>query len=135
MTDVTPRTVEVKLDPEAHPDATPEDEVQRLTWEVLDTVWALLREYSVRVTLAEIRTQLEASDAFEALTSDEELFAAAKESGDPDACTGYMDLAPSPELAGQGLQSVFDTLVAEAFVDAAAGVVLAIEGQPDADHS
>lgn len=129
------RTVEVKLDPEMHPDAVADTEVKRLTWEVLDTVWKLLQEYSVRVTLAEIRTQLEASGAFEALPSDEELFAAAKESGDPNAPTSYMDLAPSPELAGQGLQSVFDILVAEAFLDAAEGMGFAIEGQPDADQS
>ena len=135
MTDTTPRTVEVKLDPEMHPDAVADTEVKRLTWEVLDTVWKLLQEYSVRVTLAEIRSQLEASGDVDMLPSDEELFKAARESGDPDAPLGYMDLAPSNEVAGRGLQSVFDILVTEAFADAADGMGFAIEGQPDADQS
>jgi hypothetical protein len=129
------RTVEVKLDPEMHPEAVADTEVKRLTWEVLDTVWKLLQEYSVRVTLAEIRSQLTESGDVDVLPSDEELFAGARESGDPDAPLGYMDLAPSNEVAGRALQMAFDALVADAFLDAATGMGFAVEEQPDADQS
>lgn len=125
--DGLPRLIEVKVDVELHGGKEPKSESQRLTWEVLDTVWKLMREYSVRVTLAEIRDQL--AERGETFPSDEELFKDARESGDPEAPTGYLDLAPSPELAGMGLQGAFDLLATEAFHDAAHGMGFAI-GEP-----
>lgn len=113
--DGLPVLVEVKVDPEFHGGAQPVGEIQRLTWEVLDTVWSLMREYAVRVTLAEIREQL--SERGEDFPSDEELLKRVEEeSGKP---TTYLDLAPSTEIAGLGIQTSFDVLVAEAFGDAA----------------
>ena len=79
--DGLPRLIEVKVDVELHGGKEPKSESQRLTWEVLDTVWKLMREYSVRVTLAEIRDQL--AERGETFPSDEELFKDARESGDP----------------------------------------------------
>lgn len=112
-------TFEVKVDPSLHT-REPENEVERLNWAVLDTTWNLLREYAVRITLAEIREQ------YPDLPSDEKLFEEAKqtaeESGDPEVPTSYADLAPVNKLAAAGLAGAFQVLQDDAFRDAAAGL-------------
>lgn len=120
------RTIEVKVDPTARDGAQPKDEIERLTWEVLDTAYALLREYAVRVALVEVRSQLTEQGATE-LPGDEELFKAARESGDPTAPKSYMDLAPDVELAAYALNTSLDLLARQALLDAAEGLGLAIE--------
>lgn len=120
------RTIEVKVDTTARDGAQPKDEIERLTWEVLDTTYALLREYAVRVALVEVRSQLAAQGATD-LPADEELFKAARESGDPTAPTGYMDLAPDVEMAAYALNTSLDLLARQALLDAAEGLGLGIE--------
>lgn len=114
-----PRTVTVAVDPARHT-GEPKSEVERLTWELVDTVWNLMREYSVRVTLAEIREQAREQGLGE-IPADDELFREARESGDPDAPSGYLDLAPENLLAYAGLVGAFDVLLKEAHEDARQG--------------
>lgn len=121
------RTFTLAIDPELHNGREPEDEVDRIVWETLDTVWNVLRESAVRVTLVEIRSQLEAK-GFTEMPSDEELFAKADE--DPTLPKNYLDLAvqrgdgPVVDLAGSGLFSTFELLVEQTFADAAEGLGL-----------
>ena len=110
------RTVTVALDPKLH-DREPSTEAERITWETLDTAWNLLREASVRVTLAEIRSQL--TERGEDFPSDEELFKEARESGAP---ASYLDLAPGNELAAMGLAGAFELLSEQAWADACTGL-------------
>lgn len=127
------RTFTLAIDPELHDGREPESEVQRITWETLDTVWKVLREGAVRVTLAEIRAQLKEQGAPD-LPSDEEMFRLAAESGDPDAPTSYLDLAPrrgdgpAVELAGHSLLGVLQLLTDQAMADASEGFGFAMEG-------
>lgn len=126
------RTFTLAIDPELHDGREPESDVQRITWETLDTVWKILREASVRVTLTEIRAQLKEQGAPD-LPSDEEMFRLNAESGDPEAPTTYLDLAPdrgdgpAVELAGQGLLGAFQLLADQAMADAAEGLGFAME--------
>lgn len=112
-------TITVAVDPKLH-SREPDGEAERLTWAFLDTTWNLMREYAVRVTLAEIRSQ--AAERGDTLPSDEELFKEARESGDPDAPTGYLDLAPENGLSAAGLAGAFEVLAEQAFRDAAEGL-------------
>lgn len=126
------RTVTVEVDFELHGGAEPESEVQRITWEVLDTAWKLLREGAVRVVLAEVRAQL-AEQGLPTLPDDEAMFRLARESDDPDAPVSYLDLAPNKgdgpavDLAGQGLQGAFQLLADQVFAEAADGLGFSIE--------
>lgn len=126
------RTFTLAIDPALHDGREPESEVQRITWETLDTVWNVLRESAVRLTLVEIRAQLK-EQGFEQMPSDEAMFEAAKASGDPDAPKSYLDLAPqrgdgpAVELAGQGLLGAFQLLADQAMVDASEGLGFAME--------
>ena len=117
------RTVTVEIDSELHGGKEPKDEVQRLTWEILDTAWNLLREGAVRVTIAELKAQfteqgVEFNDA-------DEIFAKNADSDDPGDAKSYMDLAlqkgdgMATELAEMGLASAFEVLAQQTFVDAA----------------
>lgn len=126
------RTITVAIDPELHDGEQPKSDRQRALWETLDTAWNLIREGAVRVTLADIREQL-AEQGFTGMPSDEELFALGRESGDPEAPTSYLDLAPNRgdgeivNMAGEGLFSVFSLLAEQAYTDAAAGLDLAVD--------
>jgi len=129
------RTITVAIDLAAHGGRQPESEAQRIVWETLDTAWKLLREGAVRVTLARIR------EANPELPADEELFRMARESGDPAAPSGYLDLAPdrgdgpAVEVAGMGLQGAFQVLGEQAMADAIEGLGIVVEGEFDADHA
>lgn len=126
------RTFTLAIDPELHDGREPESEVQRITWEALDTAWKILREASVRVTLVDIRAQLK-EQGFTEMPSDEEMFKAGRESGDPDAPTSYLDLAPrrgdgpAVELAGHSLLGVLQLLTDQAMLDASTGLGFAME--------
>lgn len=111
------RTITVAVDPTLH-SREPATESERATWEILDTAWNLLREGSVRVTLAEIREQL--AEKGETFPSDEELFA--ENPGDPDHPRSYLDLAPTNELAAMGMAGAFQLLSDQAFLDASEGM-------------
>ena len=113
------RTVTVEFDPAMHPntDFDSLDEQSKLAFAVLDTTYKLLREYAVRVTLSSVREA--AAEQGQTLEPDEELFRQAKESGDPDAPTSYMDLAPDVDLAALGVHGAFQLLVETASVEAA----------------
>lgn len=124
--DGLPHLVAVEFDPSMHPntDYGSLDEPSKLAFAVLDTSYKLLREYAVRVTLASVREQL--AEQGQALESDEELFSQARESGNPEAPTGYLDLAPDVDLAALGLHGVFQLLVDTATADAVEGLGLEI---------
>ncbi len=113
------RTVTVEFDAAMHPntDFDSLDEQSKLAFAVLDTTYKLLREYSVRVTMASIREV--AAEQGQTLEPDEVLFAQAKATGDPEAPTSYMDLAPDVDLAALGLHGAFQLLVQTASEDAA----------------
>lgn len=119
-----PRTFTLAVDSELHGGREPEGDIQRITWETLDTVWNILRESAVRVVLTEIREQL-ATAGFTGMPTDEELFA--KADADPEMPKDYLDLAPqrgdgpAVELAGVSLQNAFNTLAEQAMADAVAG--------------
>lgn len=116
---MTTRTVEVKIDETVH-ERAPRDETEALIWATLDTAYNLLRETAVRLTLIEIREQ--GAEQGVAVESDEELFRECRESGDPEAPTSYMDLAPDNELAARGLYAAFGLLVDQAYEDARQGL-------------
>lgn len=122
-----PRTVTVEFDPAMHPntDFDSLDEPSKLAFAVLDTSYKLLREYSVRVTLASIREQ--AAEQGQTLEPDEELFRQAKEGGDPEAPTSHMDLAPNVDLAALRLHGAFTLLVDTATADAVEAFGLDVE--------
>lgn len=117
------QTVTVEVDQSMHT-REPVNEVERLTWAALDTAWKLLREYSVRLVMLELRSQAEVQGV--QLPSDEELFS--QESDDPDFPRSYLDLAPEPEVAGRGLQAILNVLYAEALAEAQQGFGPAGEG-------
>lgn len=114
-----PRTVTVEFDQSMHPNTNFDelDEQSKLAFSVLDTVYKLLREYSVRVTMVAVREA--AAEVGQTLEPDEELFRQSRESGDPDAPTSYMDLAPDVDLAALGVHGAFQLLVETASVEAA----------------
>lgn len=119
-------TVTVEFDPSMHPDTDFDslDEPSKLAFAALDTSYKLLREYAVRVTLASIREQ--AAEQGQELPADEELFRQAKEGGNPEAPTSYMDLAPDVDLAALGLHGAFQLLSDTAFADAVEGLGLEV---------
>lgn len=127
-----PRTIAVRIDSEFHGGKEPRDEVERLIWEILDTAWNLLREGAVRVTIAELNSQL-SENGVEFRLDPEQIFA--ENADNPDAPRSYMDLAPqkgdgeSVELAGMSLQAAFELLAQQTFADAASGMGLAIGGE------
>jgi hypothetical protein len=120
---LTDRAVLVEIDPELHPEA-PSDLVRRLNWEPLDTAWKLLREYAVRITLAEVRAQAKAQGID--FPEDEELFRLNAEGGDPFAATEYLDLAPASPQAARFLAQAFNELQNIAFQEAAEGMNFAV---------
>lgn len=107
-----PHLIEVKIDPGKEP---PETEADHLAYACMDTVWALLREYSVRVTLAEMRGA--AKEQGIAFLSDEEMFEGT--SHIPGAPTGYLDAASDNPEAAELLVRAFALLAADAQTDAA----------------
>lgn len=115
------RTITVELDPTAH-NRQPVGEKETLTWEVLDTTWALLREYATRLVLLDIRE--EAARRGMEFPADEELFA--QDSDDPEFPRDYLALAAASEIAGRGLQATLEILYRDTHQMAKAG--LAIEG-------
>ena len=125
----TKRTVTIQIDPELHGGKEPESDKQRALWETLDTVWNLMREGAVRVTLADIREQL-TERGFTEMPSDEVLFEQTKASGGP---ASYLDLAPNRgdtplvDMAGEGLYGAFSLLAEQAMTDASEGLDLALE--------
>lgn len=124
------RTYTLAVVPEFHDGKQPEDETDRITWETLDTVWNILRESAVRITLKDIRAKLEAA-GFDGMPSDDELFAKAATDPDPDLPKNYLELAPdmddSPvvDLAAQGLFAAFRVLVDQTYADAVEGLGMA----------
>ena len=126
------RTFTLAIDPVLHDGREPESEVERVIWETLDTAWNVLRESAVRVTLLEIRAQLK-EQGFEDMPSDEEMFELARQSGDPEAPTSYLDLAPrrgegpAVEMAGQSLFTTFQLLADQAMLDASEALGFAME--------
>ena len=117
---MTVRTIEVKLDPSIHGRA-PEGAQEEISWAALDTAWNLLRETAVQLTLQSMREQA-AEQGIDFPATDDELFQEARDSGDPDAPTTYLDLAPENEMAAMGLHSVLQVLVQDAFKDAQNGL-------------
>ena len=98
------RTITVGINPELHPGKAPEDELQRLVWESMDTAWGFLSEQAVRVAIHILRQGFEA--AGEEFLSDEELFTV----DHPDAPRSYADLAVKDVLAAEMLEAGFDRL-------------------------
>ena len=109
---VTVRTIEVKVDEKLH-SRNPEPGTEEISWSALDTAWNLLRETAVRLVLHDLRTQA-TEQGLDFPATDEELFQAARDSGDPDAPTSYLDLAPDTEIAAMGLHSALQVLAQEA---------------------
>lgn len=99
------RVFPVGINPELHPGKAPEDELQRLVWESMDTAWGFLSEQAVRVAIHILRQGFEA--AGEEFLSDEELFTV----DHPDAPRSYADLAVKDVLAAEMLEAGFDRLV------------------------
>ena len=110
------------VNPDNHSRA-PQDEVETVAWEVLDTVKKLLEEQAVRVAIAELRL---ANPGF---PSDEELFREARESGGPDTPTSYADLAPQSAAANAYMAAAFDALCTIAFDEMREGLIRAGEGK------
>lgn len=125
---LTDRAVLVEVDPALHPEA-PATDIQRLNWEALDTAWKLLREYAVRITLAEVRAQARAQGID--FPEDEELFRLNAESGDVFAATEYLDLAPASPQAAQFLAQAFNELQNIAFQEASEGMNFAVVDSAD----
>lgn len=119
--DGLPHLVEVRIDPERH-SAQPENEIERLQWEVLDTVYALLGEYAVRITLQALRDAA-AEQGIPFPATDKEMFDDPDNVADPDAPKSYRDLAPDNEIAALGLAGAFDVLIDQAYEEARAGIV------------
>lgn len=113
-----PHLVEVAIDPEMHPGATPDSEEQALVWAALDTTWKLLSEYSVRITLARIRAA--AKEIGREVPPDEELFSQAGAS--MGVSFGYLALAVPDRSAADALEDVLRTL-ADGATDQAAAVI------------
>lgn len=115
-------TVKVEFDQSLHPSVKFDelDEPSKLAFAGMDSAYNLLREYAVRVTLATIRA--EAAEQGQALPSDEEMFALAKESGVEGAPTSYMDLAPAVSQAAMALHEAFEYLVVVATEEAIEGM-------------
>jgi hypothetical protein len=84
-----PRFIEIKTDA-AH---SYDNELERLAFSAMDTVWHILNEYAVRVTLQELREAAEESGVTD-FPSDDQLFADAIASGEEDAPKSYVDLYP-----------------------------------------
>jgi hypothetical protein len=114
-----PHLVAVEFDQSMHPDTDFDslDAQSKIAFAALDTAYKLLRESAVRVTLQAVREA--AAEQGQTLEADEELFRQATESGDPDAPTGYADLAPDVPLAALGLHGAFGLLVDAATAEAA----------------
>lgn len=125
---LTDRAVLVEVDPALHA-AEPGSDIQRLNWEALDTAWKLLREYAVRITLAEVRAQARAQGID--FPEDEELFRANIESGDPFAASGYLDLAPASPESARFLAQSFGLLQNTAFEEASEGMNFAVVDSAD----
>lgn len=124
--------VEVKIDPARH-DAQPENEIERLQWEVLDTVYGLLGEYAVRVTLQALRDAA-AEQGIPFLATDKEIFDHPDNVADPDAPKSYRDLAPDNELAALGLAGAFNVLVDQAYEEAREGIEVGNRFQAEIDR-
>lgn len=118
--DGLPHLVEVRIDPERH-SAQPENEIERLQWEVLDTVYALLGEYAVRITLQAMR-EAAAEEGLPFPATDQEMFDDPDSTG-PDAPKSYRDLAPDNEIAALGLAGAFGLLTEQAYEEARAGII------------
>lgn len=113
-------SVPVSIDTDIH-SREPESEIERITWETLDTAWKALREGAVRITIQAMRdSYAEAGVDFPA--TDEELFEKGKESGDPAAPDTYLDLAPESPLAATMLSSAFTLLEDQALSEAQEGI-------------
>ena len=117
---MTVRTIEVKVDLENH-NRAPAPGMEELTWKYLDTAWNLLRDAAVELTLQSMREQA-AEQGIDFPSTDEELFQRAKDSGDPGAPTSYRQLAPSSEIAAQGLHAILQVLVNQSGQDAQEGL-------------
>lgn len=113
MSDI--RSVEVRIDPERHV-AQPENEIERLQWEVLDTVYGLLGEYAVRITLQAMR-EAAAEQGIPFPVTDQEAFDHPDNTG-PGAAKGYRDLAPDNETAALALAGTFGLLLDQAYREA-----------------
>jgi hypothetical protein len=98
--------IEVKTDT----DNVANDELERLAYSALDTAWNLLNEYAVRVTLQELREEAEEA-GFTDYPSDEQLFADALASLDPEAPTSYRDLYPGNLDDRLALSGLFASLL------------------------
>ena len=120
------RTIEVKYDPSRHP-SPPENELEALSWAALDTAWNLLREYSVRSILASMR-HVATEQGLRWPETDEQMFAEAVATGDPDAPKDHLDLAPDCPGAALMLSQVFQHLVQEAGEDANQGIAAHEQG-------
>jgi hypothetical protein len=117
---MTVRTIEVKVDETLH-NRAPKPGTEEITWAALDTAWNLLRDAAVRLVLQDMREQA-AEQGIDFPATDEELFQEARDSGDPDAPTSHLDLAPENELAAMGLHSVLQLLAQDAAKDASQGL-------------
>ena len=125
---LTDRAVLVEVDPALHPEA-PATDIERLNWEALDTAWKLLRDFAVRITLAEVRAQARAQGID--FPEDEELFRLNVESGDVFAAAEYLDLAPASPEAARFLAQSFGLLQNTAFEEASEGMNFAVVDSAD----
>lgn len=115
MTDPRKHVVEVKTDAES----TWDNETERLAFSVLDTVWNLLNEYAVRITLQELRELAEAEGEVD-FPSDEQMFA--KLAGVEGAPQSYADLYPGSQGDRFAINGLFAGLVIQAGLEADAGI-------------
>lgn len=116
--EVVANAVPVEVDTERHT-REPQDEGERISWAALDTTWNILREYAVRSVLQDIRDQ--AAEQGIELPTDEQLFEEGRKSGNPDAPTSYLDLAPNTRAAAEHLATAFGLLFDETMQDAGGG--------------
>jgi len=114
--------VEFQINPEYHDGEEPEDELVRLEWETLDTIWTALRHRAAKITIAAMR--LDAQESGADFPSDEEMFAKLDEAFPEDGPFDYEALAPTgPEIAeaGEHLYTAWTQLVSAAAQEALEG--------------
>lgn len=112
------RTVEIKLHPELRQlsaDPTPQTDIDKATWPLLDTAYQLLREAAVRAAFVEISRQA-AEQGIEWSPSPEEHLA------DVPELESIMDLAPDDGNVAGVFHGLFEAFFSMAMLDAQAGL-------------
>ena len=114
------RKIEVQVNESMH-NRKPQTRTEEISWAALDTAYGLLRDTAVELTFQVMREQA-ATQGLEFPMTDEDLFAKAAASGDPEAPKNYADLAPDDERAAYSLHSALHILAEQALYDAQAGL-------------